>query len=245
MKKRIVTILLILVWMISLGMVASAQGATLTATPSAVCPGGELTVAIGVEAGSNIAAGDLVLSYDTDTFQYVSYEYDTLLNSAISAGNCDNGVCKLSFAGVEPITQGGTLFTVTFKVDSDATGEHDFYCYATSLVDAAGENIDCDEISFSVEPTGTPVTGTDVVPVTGVDEKGNSYIVMATSSEESIWLSILVVIGVVVAIVVLGGLFVVLVSRAPAKEKQEPEHESILDEESRKFMGISDNAKKK
>ncbi len=241
--KKIVACLLITVLMTALSITAWAAETELTVVPSVPQPGGTLTVAIEAKADSNLAAGQLYLSYDTDTFEYVDFTSGPLVSGAINEGHCNNGLFIFAFATPEAITQQGTMVTVTFKVDSDAKEEHDFYCYAENLVDIDHNPIDCDEVEFSVTPTGTVVTGTDVTPVTAVDPKGNTYVVMAKSSEESSWIGIVIGIVSILAIVGVGVLFVVMVSRTSTKQKEEPKHQSILDEDSKKLLDLDDSSK--
>ncbi len=242
--KKIVACLLIVALMTVFGVTAWAAEATLTAAPSGAQPGGTMTVTVGLEEGATVAAGELYISYDTDTFEYVDYTSGPLVDSAMNVGNLKDGVFAFAFATPDGIVQKGTMVTVTFKVDSDAKGEHDFYCYMENLVDVDQNPIDCDQVEFSVTPTGTVMTGTDVTPVTSVDAKGNTYVVMAKSFEESAWGGIVIGILAIVAIIGVGALFVVMVSRASTKKKEEPKHQSILDEESKKLLDLDDDSSK-
>lgn len=245
--KRIVTLVLTLLLVLSVTITASAA-ATLTASAPNPQPGTKITVTFGVKAGANLAAGKFVVSYDTSTYQYVtdSYVAGDLFNSFINDHNCLNGQVLVAFAGVEPITTEGTLFTLDFWVDSDAKQKGDFYFYGEGCADFDGNPIEVKEASVTVQPTGTPVTGTDVVPVTSVDENGKTYIVGATSGNGAKGRTVMgwvVAVLVVIAIVGVAVLVVWLLLRAKKDqpEEQPVKHQSILDDDAKKMLDFTDD----
>ncbi len=245
--KRILTFVLIFVMLLSCCITASAAAPSLTMTAENPQPGGKLTITFGVEAGANINSAKFVVSYDTATFQYVSdsYEQGDLLSNFINDHNCLNGQVLVAAAGIEPIVEQGTLFTLTFLVDSNAKDTKSFYFYAEGCTDIDGKEVTVKEASLEITPTGTPITGTDVTPVTSVDANGKTYTVGATSSGKTKTSEVLSWVIAIVAVIVIVGLAVLIVWLLLNRKKKEvvveANHKSILDEDAKDLLSLTNN----
>ena len=249
--KRLFALALALFITSAMTLTALAAPASLTVTAADARPGSEITVTFGVTAGANLNSGKFIISYDTAVFEYVtdSYEQGDLFNNFINDHNCLNGQVLVAFAGIDPITEAGTFFTLKFKIDSDAKGEQKIYFYADGATDVDGKAIELKEGSATVNLTGEPVTGTDVTPVTSVDANGKTYTVGAQSGGKKTgvvteW--IIAILGVA-AITGLAVFVVFMILRTKKKEPvAEPvvQHQSILDDEAKKLLDLGNGSQK-
>ncbi|MBR4868205.1 MAG: hypothetical protein IKU10_03530, partial [Clostridia bacterium] len=177
--KRIFAFTLILLMFASVLLTASAASATLTVTAGDCAPGSTIEVAFGLEKNSNIAAADFRVSYDTAAFEFVDYENGELIDNRLGVGNCKDGKVLFSTAGTDPIMDAGTLFTVKFKVDSKASGAHEFKFYTVSCCDYDQNKIKTEVAVAKVNISGKAVSKVEVKPVTSVDDNGSQVTVSA------------------------------------------------------------------
>ncbi len=166
----------------------SAFGATapvLTIDAKDCAPGSTIQMTFGIEAGSDLAAANLEVTYDTDTFEYVSYEDGELINNCLAVGNNVDGKFLYALATTSALSSAGELFTLEFKVDSKASGSHTFYFYTTSCADATGGNLDAKTVSATVTVSGQAVSNVSVTPVTSKNEDGSTVTVSADNGESA------------------------------------------------------------
>jgi len=71
---------------------------------------------------SGIGAADFTVNYDDSVFTFVDYDKDfPFSNNSLSLGNNKSaGTFKFALASSEGVKQGGTMFTITFKVANNA-----------------------------------------------------------------------------------------------------------------------------
>ena len=98
--------------------------------------GDTVTVPVTVSADSNIAAMNMTLFYNPEMLEYVSSE------KKITSGNwelhtdSDNvGSFYAGFISLDPLTQAGTMFEVSFKILDTAAKECGIQLYITTLSD--------------------------------------------------------------------------------------------------------------
>ena len=266
--KRIVALLTVLSILVLSGLTAfAASGDVLTMTVPETCtPGSTVTMTFGVVKDTNVSAMNLEVSYDTDTFEYVSYENGEVISDAIAAGNCTQGKFLFALATLTPITAEGSLFTVTFKVDSKATGDHEFFFYSTGFSKEDGTEIPVNTVKKVVKIEGTNASEVSVTPVYSTDDTGSSYVVSASeeptdpitapggnssnsgtvsdgkdsSADETKgnnkW------IWAVAVIVLAVGAAALLVAASVARKKETPmENQSILDDQGKAMLGYEEN----
>lgn len=252
--KRVLALAMILMLTLWVAIPASAASATLTATAKDCAPGSTVQVAFGLKAGANIAAADFRVSYDTAAFEFVEYEDGDLIRNCLAVGNCKDGKVLYSLAGNQPIMDEGTLFTVTFKVDSKASGTHEFQFYTVSCCDYETNKIDTNTAVAKVTVSGKAVSDVTVTPVTSVDENGSQVVVSAvvdktvstigggTSSdgkqvetETPLWFW--AVCGGIVVVAGVATLLFVWIRRAKAN-KPVVEHTAILEDDAKDMLDL-------
>ena len=261
--KRLFAILLAVLLMGLLTLPAFAAGqVTLTATAADCAPGATITVAFGVEADSHIAAADFRVSYDTDTFQYVSYENGALVEGCMSVGNNHEGMVKYSLITTEELVDAGTLFTVTFTVDSKASGAHDFQFYAVDCSDYDMNALAANVAKATVNVSGAAVSDVTVEPVTSVDENGSQVVIKSeinstvskveqtpvTEGEGQqdvtlpVWGKVLLIAVAVLAVAAIVVIVVILLFalRGKKPKKQPVEYTAILDETAADLLSVAE-----
>lgn len=261
--KRFVT-MLILMGILLCGTVMAEGQATLTVTAKDCAPGETITLAFGVAKDSNIAAANFEVTYDTDSFEYSAYEDGEAVANCMSVGNATDGKFLYAMAGTDPITEGGTLFTVEFLVDSAASGAHTFYFYTTSCCDADLNNIEVETVSAVVTVSGQAVSDVSVTPVTSQTEDGSTVAVSADNGESATGLLVSggakqptdnqqesggtatgwLIAGVVVVLIIVVAVLIVLAVARTKKNDDPQQHESILDPEARSLLDMTPDALK-
>ncbi len=240
--------------------------------PASCAPGSTFTMSFGLVAGTNVAALGVEVSYDTDTFGFVDYENGDLIAGAMAAGNGGEGAggkVLFQLATTEPIAEAGVLFTVTFKVDSKATGAHDFYFYCSTFnVDdgtAQGKDLEPNAVKQTVTVEGSSVSDVTVLPI--YDDAGNVVSAQAGENKTIVTvdgtvvngaakkgdgkLSTFAIIGIVVgiALLIVGAVLALLaIGNHKAKKekiKKETPVPSILDEEAKAFLNMEEDALEK
>lgn len=86
-------------------------------------PGDTVTVSFSATPNSSgIGAADFTVNYDDSVFTFVDYDKDfPFSNNSLSLGNNKSaGTFKFALASSEGVKQGGTMFTITFKVANNA-----------------------------------------------------------------------------------------------------------------------------
>ena len=271
--KRIVALLMVLA-VLALGCVpALAAKEILTITGDDTCaPGSTITLAFGLTEGSNAAAVNVEVSYDTDTFEFVEYQNGDIIENAMAAGNGTKGKVLFSLATLTPITKAGSLFTATFKVDSNAQGSHDFYFYSTAFsayTSADGESevdVETNTAKKVLTVEGEIASQVSVTPVYSTDDTGAQSVVSAQNGENATGLlvnpsasskqeenqnpqgdgngsSTWVVVGVVVlALGALGLLVVAAVAKAKKGDKELEQNESILTDDAKALLDLEPDA---
>ena len=257
--KRIFSFILIFGLLACFFVPAQAAGTLdcLTISGPKTCqPGSTITMAFGLKEGANVSAFEFFVSYDTDTFQYVDYENGELVGGAMAAGNEVNGEVKFTGATLTPINQTGVLFTVTFTVDSNAKGNHNFYYYSSLFSDEAGNDYTVNAVKQVVSVEGDVVSTVEVAPV--YDANGN--LVKARVGEMGVakevennekdltWLMIVgIIFGLAGLIAGTVWLLIVLANRKEKKAKAEREAPMsfILDEQAKEFLEMEEDSLKK
>lgn len=263
MKRLIALVLTIGVLFCSIGMTVLAEEAKLTMKAEDCAPGSTITLSFGLQAGSNIAAANFEVTYDTDTFEYSSYDTGDLVSNSLAVGNASNGKFLFATAGTTPITEAGTLFTIEFLVDSSASGEHTFYFYTTSCCDENMSEIKVERISSTVTVAGEAVSQVSVTPVTSTASNGSKVTVSADNGESATGLVVgssdnnskaagkkdssgssrswVIVLVVIVVAGLIAALLIAAVLRAKKNDRQE-DNQSILDEEAKRMLDLSSDA---
>ncbi len=258
--------MLIAVAMLTVGAATAfaADGVTLSIEGDTTCaPGSTLVLAFQLEKGSNMCAADIRVGFDTDDFKILEYTPSDLMSQHQGATN-DNygGQFALSMAGVDPITEGGTLFTLEFQVDSQSEGKHDFYFFTTSFSDYDGNPIETETAKFTVNVTGKAVSSETVdpavtasgKPVEAVDEALEEAATVSstdstglttdgngsdTDNNGLLTIILVVVLVVVVALVLVG----VLRTKKKEEEEQPAEYKPVLDEDAKKLLDMDTKKK--
>ncbi len=260
--KRIVALLLTLL-LACLGFGAAAASDVLTVTAEDCAPGATITLSFGVAKNSNIAAADFAVTFDTDTFEYVSYENGPLLKNTMAVGNLSGGQFLFAMAGTEPLTDEGVLFTVEFLVDSAASGAHEFAFIPTDCYNADVEPMTVSRASATVTVSGEAVSDVKVTPATSQTEDGSTVTVSAgTPAPSTLTVSgnpggeaapeakmgglsrtavICIVVGAVLLLICLLILLAVLRAKKMAAQPQE-EVAPILSEDARALLELDDDA---
>ncbi len=267
--KRIVALLMIL-GLIALSCVTAvaAPQEVLTVTGEDTCaPGSTITLTFGLTDKSNAAAVNVEVTYDTDTFEFVEYKNGDLITDALAAGNGVDGKVLFTLATLTPIVDAGSLFTATFKVDSNAKGDHSFFYYSTAFCVSDGgdseKDIETNTVEKVISVKGEAVSQVSVAPVYSTDDKGNQQVVSANNGESATGVLVdsnaqnnssqdvqkgnnqssnWVVVGVVVLAL---GALALLVVAAVAKAKKgdkESENQSILTEEAKALLDLEPDA---
>ncbi len=271
--KRIVAMLMVL-GVLALGCVSAlaAPQEVLTVTGDTTCaPGSTITLTFGLTEGTKAQAVNVEVTYDTDTFEYVEYENGDLIGNALAAGNGTKGKVLFTMASLTPITKAGSMFTATFKVDSNATGNHSFFFYSTSFnVDdgsASGKDIEVSTVEHVMTVKGDSVSQVSVTPVYSTDDQGSKLVVSADKGESATGVmvhsgadntssdsskvegsgdgesSTWVVIGVaVLAIGALALLVVAAVAKAKNGDKELEANQSILTDDAKALLDLEDDA---
>lgn len=270
MKKLFALIMAVCLVTLCLTPAMAEEKNLLTVSGPATCaPGSTFTMAFGLVAGTKAQAVNVEVSYDTDTFAFVDYENGDLIGNAIAAGNGDpstaGGKFLFTFACMEPMETAGVLFTITFKVDSKATGSHDFYFYSSTFnVDdgtSAGKDLEPNALKQTVTVEGSSVSSVVVTPA--YDDYGNVVSAQAGENKTIVTvdgtpangssvkggkLSPLATVGIVVGIAVLiVGFVLILLAIGNRKVKKEKERKeapmkSILDDEAKAFLNMEEDA---
>lgn len=110
-------------------------------------------VEVRVSENSQIASLGLELNFDSSKLLVVDYAAGDLLAAGLSAinGNVSDKVI-LSFASMEPLTKGGTLFSVDFDVTTtDVNDIIDMYITATEITDINGDDLTSTATAGTVE----------------------------------------------------------------------------------------------
>jgi hypothetical protein len=262
MKRLMALLVCVLLLITCILPVSAAETATLTMKAEESCaPGSTVTLTFGVKKGSNIAAANFEVTYDTDTFQYVSHENGDLVAQSMAVGNLKDGKFLFALAGMTPITEAGALFSVTFVVDAEAKGDHLFYFYTTSCCDLDFKTIKTNTKSVKMTVEGDAVSKVSVKPVTSKDADGKKHTVSADNGESATGMLVsslqngggnktsgknksigLVFTGVIILLVA-GVVFLILsaVARAKKNDGNEPELESILDDEGKQMLNLTES----
>ncbi len=119
MKKLCIPFGTILLLFALLTLAATAAGATATAETSHATAfrGEEVVLTVSVSESTTVTSGSVELLYDTNVLQFVSGECN--LTDALM-GHFDANTQKGVFVYSSPKTVSGTLFTVRFRIRSDA-----------------------------------------------------------------------------------------------------------------------------
>lgn len=269
--KRMVALCITLALVCLLGSTAlAAKQELLTVTGDTTCtPGSTITLTFGLAANSNAQAVNVEVTYDTDTFEYVNYENGDLITDALAAGNGTEGKVLFTLATLTPITKAGSLFTATFKVDSKATGTHNFFFYSTSFnVDdgsSAGKDLEVNTVEYGVTVQGESTSSVAVTPVYSTTSEGTQSVVSAHNGEGEVGVVVnsnqtpatssqpqgkgegtssnWVVIGVVVlALGALALLVVAAVAKAKNGDKELEANQSILTEDAKALLDLDKDA---
>ena len=93
------------------------------ALPSvAAAPGEKIVVPVLVNADSNVAAVDFVVTYDSDAISYESFSAGLSFKAGISDANeVKKGEIKITMATLTPQKSEGRMCELTFRVADDAT----------------------------------------------------------------------------------------------------------------------------
>ena len=153
--KRIFSFVLILGLLACFFVPAQAAGEDyLTVSgPKACKPGSTITLAFGIKEGANLCAFEFCVSYDTNAFQFVSYENGELAAGAMCAGNNVNEEVRFVGATLTPINQAGSLFTVTFAAGANAKGDYNFVYNSTLFSDEDGKDYTVNEVTYTISVT--------------------------------------------------------------------------------------------
>jgi Trk-type K+ transport system membrane component len=95
----------------------------------------------------------------------------------MAVGNNHEGMVKYSLITTEELVEAGTLFTVTFTVDSKAVGAHDFQFYAVDCSDYDMNKLTTNVAKATVTVSGAAVSDVTVEPVTSVDQNGSQVVI--------------------------------------------------------------------
>lgn len=267
MKRLIafLTVLCLVAFCSVTAFAASKDVLTVSGPEGNTCtPGSTITLTFGLAEGSNAAAVNVEVSYDTDTFEYVEYQNGDLLTDAIAVGNNSDGKVLFTLATLTPITNAGSLFTVDFKVDSKATGEHSFFFYSTAFSDVDGNDIETNTVETVLTVTGDAVSEVSVTPVYSADENNSQYVVSADNGESATGVlvnpdatssktaqtadgegdgsSTWVIVGVIVLAVGALALLVVAAVVKAKKGDKEVENQSILDDDAKALLDLETDA---
>jgi len=149
-------------------------------------PGGQVTLTVRYADGVGCSAADLLISYDTDVFEYQadSFVQGDLLKGYMVAHHCLNGQYLISLAGDVLMDQPGELFTLTFRVDSSARGEYPIYIHTRSAADYEIQPLTAQTVTATVVVSGQPISNYAVEPVILQDSMGNIHVVQATTTPE-------------------------------------------------------------
>lgn len=139
--------------------------------PATCAPGSTITLNFGLVAGTNLSAANLYVDYHGAIFDYVSSSVGTAAAGALFADNGDEfGEYMFVIASGTPISRSGTLFTVTFQVDSKATGSYDFYFYSIGFnVDdgtSFGKDLEPNKVKHTVTVEKNTTSSTPVSSAT-------------------------------------------------------------------------------
>ncbi len=227
-------------------------------------PGSTITLTFGLAEGSNAAAVNVEVTYDTDTFEFIEYQNGDLLTDALAAGNNADGKFLFTLATLTPITKAGSLFTVDFKVDSKATGDHSFFFYSTAFSDENNNDIETNTVETVLSVKGDAVSEVSVTPVYSADENNSQYVVSADNGESATGVlvnpdatssqtaqttdgegngsSTWVIVGVIVLAVGALALLVVAAVVKARKGDKEVENQSILDDDAKALLDLESDA---
>lgn len=179
--KRLFTILLFLVSILSLQIVAYAtDDATLNVTGTVNEENKTITVVIGINSPTPFCGCSFNLNYDSEILKFESLENGPVIENAtvITNENYDENIIRVVCASARELPQSGNVITVTFTYDISENKEVAFQIEDCKIAGANGEKIAFSVNNASVnipsgaknDSSGTGSTTSDPTPAKD-DEK--------------------------------------------------------------------------
>lgn len=179
--KRLFTILLFLVSILSLQIVAyAADDATLNVTGTVSEENKTITVVIGINSPTPFCGCSFNLNYDSEILKFESLENGPVIENAtvITNENYDENIIRVVCASARELPQSGNVITVTFTYDISENKEVAFQIEDCKIAGVNGEKIAFSVNNASVnipsgaknDSSGTGSTTSDPTPAKD-DEK--------------------------------------------------------------------------
>ncbi len=101
--------------------IPQGDGLTFALPDVAAAPGEEIVLPILVNADSNVAAVDFIVTYDSDAISYQSFSAGAAFKAGIADANeVTKGTVKITMATLTPPKDAGRMCELTFKVAESA-----------------------------------------------------------------------------------------------------------------------------
>ena len=166
MFKKTISLLLsaiiVLSLVFSISLIANAASPTLSVSNETAYVGSEVNVIVDISSNSNIAAGNLVLQYDSSKLEVKSASYGSVVGSFnpivnTNYGNTGNKIKLVIYTGTNNVlTSSGTLLSVVFKAVS--TGNAEVKISESRFSDINGNVISTTKSKGSVTISSKPTT---------------------------------------------------------------------------------------
>lgn len=155
MKKKLICIMIfIIVLEIFIGInhsEATSRIVKMSVSSATGSIGNEVSIDINLDNVANLASANLVLNYDIEYLEYVSYTKGDVLNAggmSIVKNNSDTGKIAIGYIGnptnEDIIVQSGNILKVIFKLKSNFNNEANLTLESSSLKNSEGIDLEAD-----------------------------------------------------------------------------------------------------
>ena len=141
-----------------------SQYAKITANDTSVIAGNNIRIPLNISEINNVSEVNLSLSYNTDSFDFISAESTATLTSSDN-----NGTISLSVSGINAAMNNSDFVTLTFKANEQADSGD--YAFGLSSTD---EGIICKSCMVTVNPSATSEIAKICMPEGIIIEKGKT-----------------------------------------------------------------------
>jgi hypothetical protein len=113
--KTTVRLVPVLIFML-VGIVAAAQGFTISTASVTAAAGGSVQVPVNAEGAQNVGSLDIAIQYDPAALEFVSAKNGELLKGMVSSSTDGTGVLALAIIDSKGISGKGSIVMLTFNV---------------------------------------------------------------------------------------------------------------------------------